>query len=126
MPTKDQRDADTIARARADLWNAGAADLPPRPWEHPGQPPADGDLVRYAAWRARTPDVDVEVVTNGIRLLEEARAELDQIEAALLFAARAAGMTWPDLSNALGLRSAQAAQQRLNRVTARLGAGGEQ
>ena len=70
--------------------------------------------------------MDVDIVTNGIRLLVEARAELDQVEAALLFAARSAGVTWPDLSEALGLRSAQAAQQRLNRVTARLDAGGEQ
>lgn len=69
--------------------------------------------------------MELDVVSDGIRLLESAQAELDQIEAALLFAARGGGMTWPELSKALGLRSAQAAQQRLNRVTARLDGGSQ-
>ena len=72
------------------------------------------------------PDADIDIVTNGVRLLDSARSELDQVEAALLFAARAAGMTWPVLSEALGLRSAQAGQQRLNRTAARLDRDAEQ
>ncbi|TIC87752.1 hypothetical protein E8D34_08750 [Nocardioides sp. GY 10113] len=126
MSSRDQRNAEAIDRARASLRAAGAEELPPQPWQHTGQPASDADLVRYAAWRARKPDVDIDIVTSGIRLLESARAELDQIEAALLFAARTAGVTWPNLSDALGLRSAQAAQQRLTRVAARLDAGAEQ
>lgn len=126
MSSSDQRNAEAIDGARARLGAAGADELPPRPWQHTGQPASDADLVRYAAWRARMPDVDIDIVTSGVRLLESARAELDQIEAALLLAARSAGMTWPDLSDALGLRSAQAAQQRLNRVAARLDVGVEQ
>lgn len=126
MPSRDQRNAKATDRARASLRAAGADDLPPRPWQHPGQPVSDGDLVRYAAWRARVPDVDLDIVSDGVRLLDSARSELDQVEAALLFAARAAGMTWPELSGALGLRSAQAGQQRLNRIAARLDGGAEQ
>jgi len=57
---------------------------------------------------------------GGLRLLASARAELDQVEAGLLFAARAAGMTWPQIADALALGSAQAAQQRFNRVLARM------
>ncbi len=60
-----------------------------------------------------------DVVLAGVSLLEAARAEVDQIEAALLFAARAAGITWADVATALGLGSAQAAQQRLERVVTR-------
>ena len=56
-----------------------------------------------------------------MRLLAPARAELDQVESGLLFAARAAGMTWPQIAASLGLGSAQAAQQRLNRVLSRTG-----
>lgn len=120
MPDIDQSHADSVDRARDRLMAAGAKDLAPRPWQQRNQPPADLDLVRHAAWNARQPDVDPGLVAAGISLLESARAELDQIEAALLFAARAAGMTYPELAEALGLRSAQAAQQRLNRVASRV------
>ena len=59
-------------------------------------------------------------MTTGLRLLASARAELDQVEAGLLFAARGAGITWPRIADALDLGSAQAAQQRRNRVVARM------
>ena len=120
MSNADQDDAATADRSRALLNEAGASDLPPRPWQHRGQPLTDLDFVRFAAWASRRPDVGLDVVSSGIRLLESARTELDQIESALLFAARAGGMTWPELSEALGLRSPQAAQQRLARISARL------
>ncbi|QLQ10227.1 MAG: hypothetical protein HZY75_07325 [Nocardioidaceae bacterium] len=120
---KDQDLAATGDLARARLLDVGAKDLPPRPWQHQSQPLADLDLVRYAAWIARMPDAEPGLVRAGISLLESARAELDQIEAALLFAARAAGMTYPELAAALGLRSAQAAQQRLSRVASRVESG---
>lgn len=125
MSEIDQAQAAALVEARVRLMAAGAKDLPPRPWQHRNQPPADLDLVQHAVWLARTPDAEPGV-RAGIRLLESARAELDQIEAALLFAGRAAGMTYPELAAALGLRSAQAAQQRLNRVTSRVvGGAGE-
>ncbi|WP_431982992.1 hypothetical protein [Streptomyces qinglanensis] len=55
----------------------------------------------------------------GLRLLASARAELDQAESALLFAARGVGMTWPQIADALDLASAQAAQQRRSRLSTR-------
>ncbi|MDM8084407.1 hypothetical protein QUV83_06485 [Cellulomonas cellasea] len=120
MPTDDHTQAASADQSRAVLHAAGATGLPPRPWQHPGQPLADLELVRHAAWLARNPEVEAEVLSAGLRLLESARAELDQIEAGLLFAARARGMTWPELSEALGLRSPQAAQQRFGRITDRV------
>lgn len=118
--TDDQHRAGDLDRLRATLRAAGADALTPRPWQHPGQPASDADLVRFAAWQARRPDVATPVVAAGLGLLAQARAELDQTEAALLFAARAAGMTWPQIADAIGLASAQAAQQRMTRVVARL------
>jgi hypothetical protein len=120
MPSNDQHHAADLDRAREVLGDAGAARLERRPWQHPEQPTADADLVRFAAWAAREPDVDPELLAAGLRLLAPARAELDQVEAGLLFAARAAGMTWPQIAGALDLGSAQAAQQRLNRVLDRV------
>jgi hypothetical protein len=54
------------------------------------------------------------------------RSEVDQIEAALLFTARAEGMTWAQVAEGLGLRTGQAAQQRCERVLSRLHDGTEQ
>jgi hypothetical protein len=117
----DEHHVASLGRAREVLDAAGAGRLERRPWQPPGAPASDTDLVRFAAWAAREPTADPRVLTSGLCLLASARAELDQIEAGLLFAARAAGMTWPQVADALGLASAQAAQQRLNRVLARVG-----
>ena len=119
MGGRDQQVAVRLAEARERLVAGFASELCDRPWLARGLPATDGDLVRLAAWCARTPEVDTEVVMAGVSLLEAARAELDQIEAALLFAARSAGITWADVATALGLGSAQAAQQRFDRVLAR-------
>ncbi|MFC9838247.1 hypothetical protein ACFVKB_31215 [Rhodococcus sp. NPDC127530] len=122
MTTDDQTHAAELDQARTTLNEAGAARLERRPWEHPGQPRSDADLVRFAAWAARDAQgTDPAVLAAGLRLLSSARVELDQIEAGLLFAARGSGMTWPQVAETLGLGSAQAAQQRLNRVLARAG-----
>jgi hypothetical protein len=96
--------------------------LSERPWQHPGQPASDCDLVRLAAWKAADEGVDADVVMAGLGLVGAARAELDQVEAGLLFAARAADVTFQQIAVALGLGSGQAAQQRMSRVLARLGA----
>lgn len=118
MADDQTRAADLDAR-RAVLRRAGADDLPARPWQHGSQPASDGDLVRLAAWRAADPAVGAEVVTAGLGMLGAARAELDQVEAALLFAARAAGLTFQEIAAALDLGSGQAAQQRMARVLSR-------
>src|SRR3954468_19399429 len=108
MASDDQHDAAGLDRARTVLEGAGAGRLDRRPWQHPRQPASDADLVRFAAWAAREPGADPEVLAAGLRLLASARAELDQVEAGLLFAARAAGMSWPRIADALDLGSAQA------------------
>lgn len=117
----DQDRAVELDGARAVVDAAGAAGLARRPWQASGQPVADGDLVRFTVWTTRVAkDTDPAVLHAGLRLLSSARAELDQVESGLLFAARGAGMTWPQIADALGLGSAQAAQQRLNRVLTRV------
>lgn len=120
MASDDEHHAVSLDQAREVLDAAGAGRLERRPWQPPGVPASDADLVRFAAWVAREPGADPRVPASGLRLLASARAELDQIEAGLLFAARAAGMTWPQVADALDLASAQAAQQRMNRVLARV------
>lgn len=119
MSSDDQAHASTLAAHRAVLRAAGGFELEPRPWQHEQQPVSDGELVRLAAWAAAT-DGDPRVLSAGLGLLGSARAELDQVEAALLFAARADGMTFQEIAAALGLGSGQAAQQRMSRVLNRL------
>lgn len=119
MGSEDRFHAAALDAHRAVLRAAGGDELPRQPWQHPGQPASDGDLVRLAAWKA-TAAGDTDVLTAGLGLLGAARAELDQVEAALLFAARAAGVTFQQIGAALGLASGQAAQQRMARVLARL------
>lgn len=109
------------------LLDGGASELPPRPWLSPKQPPSAADLIWHLLWRAngsgRGAPVDALDVRAGLALVSAARAELDGLETALLFLARAEGLTWPEISQSLGLRSPQAAQQRLDRLTARPSAG---
>ena len=62
-----------------------------------------------------------EELLAALTLLPAARAEVDQAEAGLLFTARARGLSWARISRAMGLGSAQAAQQRFGRVTGRAG-----
>jgi hypothetical protein len=120
VTTDDHGHAADLDRARAVVNAAGAAGLERRPWQADRQPAADSELVRFVAWCCRdAATTDPAVLQAGLRLLPSARAELDQAEAGLLFAARAAGMTWPQIAGALHLGSAQAAQQRFHRVLAR-------
>ncbi|GAA3570193.1 hypothetical protein GCM10022235_44310 [Kribbella ginsengisoli] len=60
-------------------------------------------------------------VVAALQLLPAARAEIDQLETGLLFAARGLGLTWAQMAQALGLNSPQACQQRLDRLTSRSG-----
>ena len=119
MAADDQEHAALEARARRSLLEAGAAGLPRPPWMHPNQPPSAIELLRFALWRQGTEN-DEELLLAAAALLTTARAEVDQLEAALLFTARALGVSWPRISSAMGLRSPQAAQQRFERVTGRV------
>lgn len=120
MPTHDQDRAATDDSHRRVLEQVGAAELTPRPWQLEGQRVSDAELVRIAARKAGSPNVATEIVAAGLGLLASARDELDQIEAGLLFAARAEGMTFQQIAGALGLGSGQAAQQRMARLVGRL------
>jgi hypothetical protein len=122
MALDDRTHAAALTAHRAVLGAVGGDELSPRPWQHPGQPADDCDLVRLAAYKAADEHVDPDVVTAGLGLVGAARAELDQVEAGLLFAARAAGVTFQQIAVALGLGSGQAAQQRMSRVLSRLDA----
>jgi hypothetical protein len=117
----DQGQAAREAGARRRLLAAGADALPRLPWQHRGAPPAAADLIRCALWRAGPGGLGEGELLAALTLLPAARAEMDQMEAGLLFMARARGLSWPQISRALGLRSAQAAQQRFGRVTGRAG-----
>jgi hypothetical protein len=117
----DQGQAAREAQARARLLAAGAGALPRPPWLHRGEPPGAADLIRFALWRAGAGGLGEEELLAALTLLPAARAEVDQAEAGLLFTARAHGLSWPQISGAMGLGSAQAAQQRFGRVTGRAG-----
>lgn len=122
----DADHSDRLHQARSRILAAGASRLPRRPWAPERQPLADVELVRYVLWRsgeASGEPVGLPAVVAGLELLASARAELDQLEAGLLFAARAGGLTWPQVAAALGLGSPQAAQQRAERVVGRLAGG---
>ncbi|MBF9128402.1 DNA-binding protein [Plantactinospora sp. S1510] len=109
--------------ARDRLTAGGGKDLPRLPWQADGQPHDAVTLIRQALWRAETDRSALELpdeLLAAITLLAAARAEVDQLEAGLLFVARAEGLTWAQVAQALGLRTAQAAQQRHERVLARL------
>jgi hypothetical protein len=122
--TEEDREHGPAAReasARDVLLAAGAAGRSRPPWLHRRQPPPAADLLRFAVWRAGAGELGEHEVLAGLALVSAARAEVDQSEAALLFTARAHGLSWPRISRALGLGSAQAAQQRWGRVAGRAG-----
>jgi glutathione S-transferase len=117
----DHEQAGREATARRELLAAGAASLPRAPWLAGPQPPAAADLIQFALWRSQHDHLGEAGLLAALALLPAARAEVDQIEAALLFTARARGLPWARISQAMGLGSPQAAQQRFGRVTGRSG-----
>lgn len=116
----DQERAAVEHDARQWLLDAGASALPRTPWLRRGQPASSIDLIRFAVWRGQTGEVTGEDVQAALALLPAARAEVDQLEAALLFTARSQGLSWGRISRAMGLGSAQAALQRFDRITSRI------
>ena len=118
-PHPDQERAAREHRARQHLLDAGASSLPRAPWLHRSQPPSSIDLVRFAVWRGQSGEAEEEVEA-ALTLLPAARAEVEQLETALLFIARAEGMSWGRISRGMGLGSAQAAVQRYDRLADRV------
>jgi uncharacterized lipoprotein len=119
----DAEEAFGESQATRILLDRGASELTARPWLGELQPPSAGDLIQHVLWRAngtgRGEAVDALDVRAALTLISAARAEMDGLETALLFLARAEGLTWPQIAQSLGLRSAQAAQQRLDRLSGR-------
>jgi hypothetical protein len=73
-----------------------------------------------ATYAAGEDVVDAEDLTAALTLMPHVRAELDETELGLLVMSRGHGLTWVQIAEALGLGSAQAAQQRHDRLAARL------
>ncbi len=67
------------------------------------------------------PDVDNDDLIAALTLIPIVRAETDELEISLLRAARGRGVSWAQIAHGLGLRSAQAAQQRTERLSRRTG-----
>jgi hypothetical protein len=115
----DQTQARREHEAQGRLAELGAGVLPAPPWRPEPMPPAAVDLVQLALWRAA--DLDTEHLLDALTLLRAARAEVDGLEAGLLFTARGAGLTWAQIAEAMGYRSPQACQQHFSRLAARQG-----
>ena len=73
-----------------------------------------------ATYAADEDRVDSDDLAAALTLVPYVRAELDETELGLLTMARGRGLTWLQIAEALGLGSAQAAQQRHDRLAARL------
>lgn len=65
--------------------------------------------------------VDQADLVAALTLVPHLRAEVDALEAGLLRLARDRGLTWQAIGHGLGLGSAQAARQRHERLTGRVG-----
>ena len=120
---RDAAEALRQSQAARILLDRGASDLPPRPWLGERQPPSAIDLLQHVLWRSSGTGggeaVDGLDLRAALTVVSAARAEMDGLETALLFLARAEGLTWAQIAQGLGLRSAQAAQQRLDRLSGR-------
>ena len=120
----DQGQAAREADARQRLLDVGGGSLPRAPWRAGPQPPSAAELIQFTLWRSHAGGAGDGDLLAALALLPAVRAEADQVEAALLFTARARGLSWARISQAIGLGSPQAAQQRFGRVTSRAPNGG--
>jgi hypothetical protein len=118
--------------ATRHVLEAGAGALEPRPWRPAPAPPSAVDLAHFALWssgQAAGADPagahvdrgqDDATLLSGLALLPAARAEVEGLEAGLLFMARSHGLTWAQIAEAMGFRSPQACQQHFARLTGRV------
>ncbi|MBP2706361.1 DNA-binding protein [Microbispora sp. RL4-1S] len=117
----DHAQAQRERDARDRLLSLGADELDARPWRPSPAPPSAVDLAHFALWRWA--DLAPEDILSALALLPAARAEVEGLEAGLLFTARSAGLSWAQMAHAMGFNSPQACQQRYTRLTARREAG---
>jgi hypothetical protein len=120
-PHADHAQAARERRAQARLAELAAGAVTARPWRPGSIPPAAVDLVQFALWRS--PDLQPDDLLRALTLVPAAHAEVDGLEAGLLFTARGAGLTWAQIALAMGFRSPQACQQHYTRLAARRGSG---
>jgi hypothetical protein len=113
----DQRQAERQRAARDVLLARGAKEVPARPWRPAPIPLSAVEVTQFAAWKAD--ELSDDELLAALALLPAARAEVDEVEAGLLFLARSSGLTWADMADAMGFSSPQACQQRFNRLAAR-------
>lgn len=118
-PSHDHADAKREHDATEHLLAVGARELAARPWRPAPAPPSAVDLAHYALWRSG--ELAPDAIASALALLPAARAELDGLEAGVLFTARSAGLTWAQIAHAMGFNSPQACQQYYNRLTSRHG-----
>lgn len=111
----DQAQREQDARER--LLHLGADVLDARPWRPSPAPPSAVDFAQFAVWRGA--DLGPEDILSALALLPAARDEVEGLEAALLFTARSAGLTWAQMADAMGFNSPQACQQHYTRLAAR-------
>ncbi|WP_433166897.1 hypothetical protein [Kribbella sp. CA-247076] len=116
-PDADHEQADRERAARRRLLDRGADALEARPWRPAPVPLSAVDCAQFALWRAA--ELTSEDLLAALTLLPAARAEVEGLEAGLLFTARSAGLTWAQIATAMGFSSPQACQQRFNRLTTR-------
>ena len=113
----DNARAELEWRAQTRLTELAADAIAPRPWRPAPVPPSASDLAQFALWRSD--ELDDGDLLHALTLLPAARAEIEGLEAGLLFTARSAGLTWAQIAQAMGFRSPQACQQHYTRLTAR-------
>lgn len=116
-PYDDRAQAAREREALARLADLAAGALSARPWRPAPIPPAAVDLAQFALWRSQ--DLPPDDLLRALTLVPAAHAEVDGIEAGLLFTARSAGLTWAQIASAMGFRSPQACQQHYTRLAAR-------
>lgn len=113
----DSLQLDRERKAQQRLLEIGGDSLGRPPWRPSTLPPSAVDLVQFAV--SRSGSLSPEDLLESLTLMPAARAEIDGVEAGLLFSARSAGLTWAQIATAMGFRSPQACQQHFNRLSSR-------
>ncbi len=119
-PSTARADQDQAARERAArerLLDLGADRLPDRPWRPAPVPPSAVDLAHFGLWRSH--ELAPDDLLAALAQVPAARAEVEGLEAGLLFVARGAGLTWAQIADAMGFNSPQACQQHFARLSRR-------
>lgn len=116
-PHADSAQAEREQKAQTHLTELAAEAITARPWRPSPVPPSAVDLAQFALWRSA--DLQPDDLLRALTLVPAARAEVEGLEAGLLFTARSAGLTWAQIAYAMGFKSPQACQQHSTRLAER-------